>query len=108
MRRLPALARHTLIALAALFGALFAGSPSKIPAGVTIAGVSVERLAQSVRSIATCPVHLIRSVDELPEAVAALAKEGDLVITLGAGSIGGVADRILDVIRKGPERESAS
>ena len=29
------------LALAALFGALFAGSPAKIPAGVTIAGVSV-------------------------------------------------------------------
>lgn len=29
------------LALAALFGAVFAGSPSRIPAGVTIAGVSV-------------------------------------------------------------------
>jgi UDP-N-acetylmuramate--alanine ligase len=73
-----------------------------------IAGVTVERLAQTVRSIATCPVHLIRGVDELPEAVASLAKEGDLVITLGAGSIGGVGDRILEAIRKRPEREPAS
>jgi UDP-N-acetylmuramate--alanine ligase len=73
-----------------------------------IAGVTIERLEQSVRSIATCPVHLIRGLDELPEAVAALTKEGDLVITLGAGSIGGVGDRILDAIRKRPEREPAS
>ena len=73
-----------------------------------IAGVTIDRLAQSVRSIATCPVHLIRALDELPEAVANLAKEGDLVITLGAGSIGGVGDRILDAIRKRPEREPAS
>jgi UDP-N-acetylmuramate--alanine ligase len=73
-----------------------------------IAGITVDRLAQTVRAIAACPVHLIRNVDELPEAVAALAREGDLVITLGAGSIGGVADRILDVIRKRPEREPAS
>ena len=72
-----------------------------------LAGVTVERLAQTVRSTAACPVHLIRTLDELPEAVAALAKEGDLVITLGAGSIGGVGDRILDVIRKRPEREPA-
>ncbi len=73
-----------------------------------IAGVTIERLAQTVRSIAACPVHLIRSLDELPEAVAALAKDGDLVITLGAGSIGGIGDRILDAIRKRPEREPAS
>jgi UDP-N-acetylmuramate--alanine ligase len=73
-----------------------------------IAGVTIDRLAQTVRSIATCPVHLIRALDELPEAVANLAREGDLVITLGAGSIGGVGDRILDAIRKRPEREPAS
>ena len=73
-----------------------------------IAGITIERLAQTVRATATCPVHLIRTVDELPEAVADLAKEGDLVITLGAGSIGGVGDRILDVIRQRPEREPAS
>ena len=35
------------LALAALFGAVFAGSPSKIPAGVTIAGVSVGGLTPS-------------------------------------------------------------
>lgn len=73
-----------------------------------IAGVTIDRLAQAVRSIAVCPVHLIRGLDELPEAVAALAKEGDLVITLGAGSIGGIGDRILEAIRKRPEREPAS
>ena len=73
-----------------------------------IAGVTIDRLAQTVRSIAACPVHLIRGLDELPEAVAALAKEGDLVITLGAGSIGGIGDRILEAIGKRPEREPAS
>jgi vancomycin resistance protein YoaR len=35
------------LALAALFGAVFAGSPSKIPAGVTIAGVSVGGMTPS-------------------------------------------------------------
>jgi UDP-N-acetylmuramate--alanine ligase len=73
-----------------------------------IAGITIDALAQSVRAVATCPVHVVRSLDELPAAVAALAKEGDLVITLGAGSIGGVADRILEAIGKRPEREPAS
>ena len=35
------------LALVALFGAVFAGSPSKIPAGVTIAGVSVGGMTPS-------------------------------------------------------------
>jgi UDP-N-acetylmuramate--alanine ligase len=73
-----------------------------------IAGVTIEHLARTVRAIAVCPVHLIRSLDDVPQAVAALAKDGDLVITLGAGSIGGVGDRILEVIRRRPEREPAS
>jgi UDP-N-acetylmuramate--alanine ligase len=73
-----------------------------------IAGVTIEHLARTVRAIAVCPVHLVRSLDDVPQAVAALAKDGDLVITLGAGSIGGVGDRILEVIRRRPEREPAS
>jgi UDP-N-acetylmuramate--alanine ligase len=70
-----------------------AGEPS-------IAGITIEALAQAVRQTATCPVHVVRALDDLPAAVAGLAKAGDLIITLGAGSIGGVADRILDAIRR--------
>ena len=46
---LQALAAAVAVALAlvALFGAVFAGSPSKIPAGVTIAGVSVGGMSPS-------------------------------------------------------------
>jgi UDP-N-acetylmuramate-alanine ligase len=39
------------------------------------------------------------ALDDLPEAVAVLVRPGDLVITLGAGSIGGVGERILEAIR---------
>jgi UDP-N-acetylmuramate--alanine ligase len=74
-----------------------------------IPGITIDALAQSVRGIATCPVHVVRTLDDLPAAVAALARSGDLVITLGAGSIGGTADRILHAIRRrSPEREPAS
>ena len=74
-----------------------------------IPGITVDTLVQSVRALATCPVHLVRALDDLPVEVASLVKEGDLVITLGAGSIGGVGDRILDAIRQRlPEREPAS
>jgi UDP-N-acetylmuramate--alanine ligase len=65
-----------------------------------IPGVTVEALAAAVRSVATAPVHVVKNLDDLPEAVAALSKDGDLVITLGAGSIGTVGDRILAAIRR--------
>jgi UDP-N-acetylmuramate--alanine ligase len=73
-----------------------------------IAGITIDALAEAVRRIARCPVQVVRALDDLPAAVASLAREGDLVITLGAGSIGGVADRILDAIRQRRERETAS
>jgi UDP-N-acetylmuramate--alanine ligase len=65
-----------------------------------IAGVTVEALAEAVRGVARCPVHLVKPLEELPAAVAALARSGDLVVTLGAGSIGSVGERILAAIRK--------
>jgi UDP-N-acetylmuramate--alanine ligase len=63
-------------------------------------GVTAEALAESVRAAAGCPVHLVKALDDLPAAVAALSRRGDLIVTLGAGSIGGVADRILAAIRE--------
>jgi UDP-N-acetylmuramate--alanine ligase len=64
-----------------------------------IPGITVEALADAVRAVARCPVHVVKSLDELPAAVAALSRCNDLVITMGAGSIGTVGDRILDELR---------
>jgi UDP-N-acetylmuramate--alanine ligase len=58
-------------------------------------GVTVEAVADAVREASRCPVHVVKSLDAVPAAVATLARPGDLIITLGAGSIGTVADRIL-------------
>lgn len=65
-----------------------------------VAGVTVEALADSVRSASRIPVHIVKAVEDLPTAVAALARRGDLVVTLGAGSIGGVGDRILAAVER--------
>jgi len=46
-------------------------------------------------------VQVVKNLEALPAAVAALVRHGDLVITLGAGSIGTVGDRILDELRTG-------
>jgi UDP-N-acetylmuramate--alanine ligase len=74
-----------------------------------IPGITVDVLAQAVRAVASCPVHVVGNLEHLPEAVAGLVKAGDLVITLGAGSIGGVGDRILERVRaRLSHREPAS
>jgi len=65
-----------------------------------IDGVTVDALAAVVRSAARGPVHVVPSLDRVPDAVAGLTRAGDLVITLGAGSIGTTGDRILDAIRQ--------
>jgi UDP-N-acetylmuramate--alanine ligase len=60
-----------------------------------IEGITVDALAQAVRATCGKPLHVVAALDEVPVRVAELARPGDMVITLGAGSIGGVADRIL-------------
>ena len=70
------------------------------PAGeAAVPGVTVEALAAAIRTTSRVPVHLVKSLDDVPAAVAGLARGGDLVVTLGAGSIGAVGDRILEAIR---------
>jgi UDP-N-acetylmuramate--alanine ligase len=63
-----------------------------------IPGITIEALAAAVKAAARGPVHVEKSLDALPDAVAALVGEGDLVVTMGAGSIGSVGDRILTAI----------
>jgi UDP-N-acetylmuramate--alanine ligase len=69
------------------------------PAGeAPIAGVTIDRLAEAVRTRAK-NVELVKRLDDVPAAVARLAKPGDLIVTLGAGSIGTVPDRLLKALR---------
>jgi UDP-N-acetylmuramate--alanine ligase len=74
------------------------------PAGeAPIPGVTIEALADAVEAAAPGRVHLVKSLEDIPAAVAGLARPGDIVITLGAGSIGTTAEPILAALR-GPER----
>jgi UDP-N-acetylmuramate--alanine ligase len=63
-----------------------------------IPGVTIEAL-EAVVGRTGRPVTLVKAIDDLPAAVAAIAQPNDLVITLGAGSIGIVPDRILDALK---------
>ena len=60
-----------------------------------IPGVTVDALAAAVRAHGRCRCTWCRRSTTLPARWPRLARPGDLVVTLGAGSIGGVADRIL-------------
>jgi len=68
---------------------IYAASEDPIP------GVTLEALAAAVNTHRDRPVHTVRTVGELSEAVARIARPGDLVLTLGAGSIGGVAANLV-------------
>jgi len=72
-----------------------------------IPGVSIEALEAVVRRTGR-PVTVVKAIDDLPSAVASLARPNDLVITLGAGSIGTVPDRILDALRGGADVSAAA
>jgi UDP-N-acetylmuramate--alanine ligase len=43
-------------------------------------------------------IDVVANLDDLPGAIARVAKAGDVVITLGAGSIGTLPDRVLEAL----------
>jgi UDP-N-acetylmuramate--alanine ligase len=63
-----------------------------------LAGATLEALAEQVRNASSTPVHLVPRLSDVPATVARLARAGDLVITLGAGSIGQVGLRVLEAL----------
>ncbi len=65
-----------------------------------IPGVTIEALAAAIAQGAGCPVSVARTLDELVVALAARAKPGDAVLTLGAGSIGSVPKRLLRALEE--------
>ena len=62
-----------------------------------IAGATAEAVEAEIRKTGK-PVRLIKSLSDIPATVAALARPNDLVITLGAGSIGTMPDKILEAL----------
>lgn len=65
-----------------------------------IVGVSGERLARKIEERG-CTVHFVPAVSELPNRVAGILQQGDVVLTLGAGSIGQVGYAMLSQLLKG-------
>ena len=64
-----------------------------------IAGVTIDTLGAAIRRGVTGPVDLVPRLDDVVAAIVRVAKPGDVVITLGAGSIGSVPDRLVAALR---------
>jgi UDP-N-acetylmuramate--alanine ligase len=66
-----------------------------------IPSASLEALAASVRRSVRVPVDIARQIDDVPSALAGIARPGDVVITLGAGSIHTVPARLIELLSRG-------
>jgi UDP-N-acetylmuramate--alanine ligase len=64
------------------------------------ADLTIDTLADAVR-LTVPDVRIVRQIEDLPAEIAGLARPGDLVLTLGAGSIGGLPPQILSALRAG-------
>jgi UDP-N-acetylmuramate--alanine ligase len=73
---------------------IYAASEDPLP------GVTLEALAASVNTSRATPVQVVPALDDVPGVVAGIARPGDLVITLGAGSIGTVPRRIVAELQR--------
>jgi UDP-N-acetylmuramate--alanine ligase len=63
-----------------------------------IAGVTLDALAETVRGGFTGELRIVPALADVPRELAAIAKPGDLIVLLGAGSIGSVADAVLSAL----------
>ena len=61
-----------------------------------IPGVSGQSLAQAVRQVSRTPVSFFESFDELGAELGRILRPGDLLLTLGAGSIWTVGQKFVD------------
>jgi UDP-N-acetylmuramate--alanine ligase len=69
---------------------IYAASEEKLP------GIEASLLAEAIRDHGHRSVHFERDLDAAVERLVALARPGDLVLTLGAGSISGLGGRLIE------------
>jgi UDP-N-acetylmuramate--alanine ligase len=84
----PALRAADEIVLTGIYGA----GEDAIP------GVTAAALAESIRRGSGRPVRLIESLDSVVPQIAQTLRPGDVVITLGAGSVGTLPARLKDAL----------
>jgi UDP-N-acetylmuramate--alanine ligase len=65
-----------------------------------IEGVTLDALAAAIRRVGPRSLDVVRRLEDVVPALVRLARPGDVVLTLGAGSIGGTADRLVDTLER--------
>jgi len=63
-----------------------------------IPGADGRTMARAIRSRGGVDPVFVESIDELPAALDSLVRDGDLVLTMGAGDIGGMAGRLPELL----------
>jgi UDP-N-acetylmuramate--alanine ligase len=64
-----------------------------------IPGVSGELVSDAARAAGAAEVHDHPSVDDVPDALARSLRRGDVLVTMGAGSVEAVGARVLERLR---------
>jgi UDP-N-acetylmuramate--alanine ligase len=86
------------------FGRAFAGADVVVLTDIyaagedPIAGVTLDTLADAVRTGFTGELRIVRALADVPDELASLAKPGDLIVLLGAGTIGSIAGSVLTAL----------
>jgi UDP-N-acetylmuramate--alanine ligase len=65
-----------------------------------IEGVTAQALLDKIRSFGHRSAHYVPNMEQGVETIANAAEPGDLIITLGAGTVSQAADKILDKLRR--------
>jgi UDP-N-acetylmuramate--alanine ligase len=95
-------------ALMEAFGPSLAGADHIVLTNIYAAGeepmpgVTIDALAASIRSSIRATVDVVPALGDVVPAVIRAARTGDLVITLGAGSIGTLPERLLTALEGRP------
>ena len=74
---------------------IYAASEDPIP------GVTIDTLAAAIRASVTAKVDVVPRLEDVIPAIARVARPGDVVITLGAGSIGSLPAGLVEVLGGG-------
>ncbi len=86
------------------FGPSMAGADAVVLTDIYAAGedplpgVTLEALAARVRTQIAAPVEVVPNLADVAPALARLARPGDVVLTLGAGSIASVPDQLVALL----------
>jgi UDP-N-acetylmuramate--alanine ligase len=86
------------------FGPAFAGADYLVLTDIyaagedPIPGVTLEALAAAIRRAVSIPVEVVPRLEQVVPAITRTARPGDVVITLGAGSVGTLAERVVSAL----------